>query len=84
MAKPKPTLRELVERWIRAEWQFRMGPDKFSSKSQDWYDKASGDLRRHVTGEENWADAAEELGCKLEKPKKKRRKKAAKKRTVKR
>jgi hypothetical protein len=60
-------LKRLVERWIRAEWAFRYGPDAYQNYPTKKYLQAERRVRRAVTGTKELGKAGLRLGCKEKK-----------------
>lgn len=44
------TLEQAAAAWVRAEWEFRCGPNAYRAGTQDWLNKAERKLRRALTG----------------------------------
>ncbi len=71
-------LKKAVEALIASEYHFRLGPMGIchSEQTQDWFVKATCDLREVVSGHEGLRQAAKAIGVsdiKVAEPKKKRR-----------
>lgn len=62
-------LRQSVEALIRAEWQFRCGPNAYKGKTQDWFEGAMDSLRLEATGHSELDKSGKVLGCGMKKVK---------------
>lgn len=51
-----------VQRWIKAEWAFRLGPYAYGDKTTERYVRAERRLRAALTGKANLGEAAKLLG----------------------
>lgn len=54
---------EAVRAWVRAEYQFRLGPSAYQKPTDEWIVAAEDELRRLVTGQPELYRAAKILGC---------------------
>lgn len=54
-------IKTATENWIRAEYEFRVGPRAYCTETEDWYAKATIRLRRALTGFGELAEACREL-----------------------
>jgi hypothetical protein len=52
----------MAERWVRAEYAFRLGPNAYHGETPTWLVAAEDDLRRAVTGHTELRAAARALG----------------------
>ena len=48
---------EAIKAWIRAEWEFRLGPRAYSEWAQDLFTGAEDNLRKALTGSATLVDA---------------------------
>lgn len=47
--------------WVRADWEFRLGPRAFTRAAQDGLVRAEADLRKAITGRDSLAAARVQL-----------------------
>lgn len=55
-------LERAVEKWIKAEWAFRLGPHAYDTKPMHNLIEAEEQLRKAVTGQKGLNNAAAEIG----------------------
>ena len=54
-------LRKAVAKWVRAEYEFRLGPQAYSNVTTDWYVDAENQLRIALTGKSDLKAAYMEM-----------------------
>lgn len=62
-------LSKAIERWIRAEYEFRLGPQAYRDTPTKWYLEAEDTLRKALTGCKSLRDAAKAVGVSVPDPK---------------
>ncbi len=62
MNQKKSKLRSRAEAWVRAEFQFRCGPQAYQDEPTRWFMRAERQLRRAISGCADLREANKAIG----------------------